>query len=103
MGNQYVLKLTDTNGVLSKFNFTSSNSDVKVSTSGNTLTITSSKAIARERAVVRNQEDPHSEQQRKADCLWRSVFTGRGYRRGEYSSGAGISECEDSLWPRFRL
>ena len=45
-GNQYVLKLTDTNGVLSKFNFTSSNSDVKVSTSGNTLTITSSKAIA---------------------------------------------------------
>ena len=45
-GNQYVLKLTDTNGVLSKFNFTSSNSDVKVSTSGNTLTITSNKAIA---------------------------------------------------------
>ena len=45
-GKQYVLKLTDSNGVLSKFNFTSSNSDVKVSTSGNTLTITSSKAIA---------------------------------------------------------
>ena len=40
------MKLTDSNGVLSKFNFTSSNSDVKVSTSGNTLTITSSKAIA---------------------------------------------------------
>ena len=45
-GKQYVLKLTDSNGVLSKFNFTSSNSDVKVSKSGNTLTITSSKAIA---------------------------------------------------------
>lgn len=44
-GNQYVLKLTDTNGVLSKFNFTSSNSDVKVSTSGNTLTITSIKRL----------------------------------------------------------
>ena len=38
-GKQYVLKLTDSNGVLSKFNFTSSNSDVKVSKSGNTLTI----------------------------------------------------------------
>lgn len=45
-GKQYVLKLTDSNGVLSKFDFTSSNSEVKVSTSGNTLTITSSKAIA---------------------------------------------------------
>ena len=45
-GKQYVLKLTDSNGVLSKFNFTSSNSDVKVSKSGNILTITSSKAIA---------------------------------------------------------
>ena len=45
-GKQYVLKLTDSNGVLSKFNFTSSNSDVKVSKSGNTLTIMSSKAIA---------------------------------------------------------
>ena len=45
-GKQYVLKLTDSNGVLSKFNFTSSNSDVKVSKSGNTLTVTSSKAIA---------------------------------------------------------
>lgn len=44
-GKQYVLKLTDTNGVLSKFDFTSSNSEVKVRTSGNTLTITSSKAI----------------------------------------------------------
>lgn len=45
-GKQYVLELTDTNGVLSKFDFTSSNSDVKVSTSGNTMTITSGKAIA---------------------------------------------------------
>lgn len=45
-GEQYVLKLTDTNGILSKFNFTSSNSAVKVSVSGNTLTLTSEKAIA---------------------------------------------------------
>lgn len=37
-GKQYVLKLTDTNGVLSKFDFISSNSEVKVSRSGNTLT-----------------------------------------------------------------
>ena len=47
-GKQYILKIKDTNGVLSKFNFTSSNSNVKVSRSGNTLTITSDKAIAEE-------------------------------------------------------
>ena len=40
-GDKYVVKLTDTNGVLSKYNFTSSNSSVSVSASGNTLTITS--------------------------------------------------------------
>lgn len=45
-GKQYVLKVTDTNRVLSKFQFTSSNPDVKVSASGNTLTITSKTAIA---------------------------------------------------------
>lgn len=45
-GKQYVLKVTDTNGVLSKFQFTSSNPEVKVSASGNTLTITSKTAIA---------------------------------------------------------
>lgn len=45
-GEKYVLKLTDENGILSKFNFTSSNSAVKVSVSGNTLTLTSEKAIA---------------------------------------------------------
>ena len=47
-GEQYVLKVKDENGILSKFNFTSSNSDVKVSASGNTLTITSKKAITDE-------------------------------------------------------
>ncbi len=44
-GDKYVVKLTDTNGVLSKYNFTSSNSSVSVSASGNTLTITSQKAV----------------------------------------------------------
>lgn len=44
-GEKYVLKLKDENGILSKFSFTSSNSAVKVSTSGNTLTITSNKAL----------------------------------------------------------
>lgn len=44
-GEKYVLKLKDDNGILSKFDFTSSNSEVKVRTSGNTLTITSAKAI----------------------------------------------------------
>lgn len=45
-GSQYILKLTDTNDVLSKFNFTSSDSSVKVSRSGNTLTITSDKVVS---------------------------------------------------------
>lgn len=44
-GEQYELKVKDENGILSKFDFTSSNSNVKVSTSGNTLTITSKTTI----------------------------------------------------------
>lgn len=44
-GTQYVLKLKDENDVLSKFDFISSNSNVKVSASGNTLTLTSKTAI----------------------------------------------------------
>ena len=44
-GGKYVLKLEDANGVLSQFDFTSSNSSVKVSVSGNTLTITSATAV----------------------------------------------------------
>ena len=38
---QYVLKLTDTNGVLSSCTVTASNSNVKITKSGNTLTLTS--------------------------------------------------------------
>ena len=44
-GSQYILKLTDSNGVLSQFAFTSQDSNVKVSVSGNTLTLTSKDAI----------------------------------------------------------
>lgn len=44
-GEKYILRLTDTNGVLSKYNFTSSDSSVSVNASGNTLTITSAKAV----------------------------------------------------------
>ena len=47
-GEQYVLKAKDENGILSKFDFISSNSNVKVSASGNTLTITSKTAITEE-------------------------------------------------------
>ena len=42
---KYSLTLTDSNGVLSEYSFTSSDSNVKVSKSGNKLTITSAKAI----------------------------------------------------------
>ena len=41
-GSQYVLELKDTNGVLKDFTFSSPTSGVKVSQSGNTLTITAS-------------------------------------------------------------
>ena len=57
-GEKYVLKLKDENGILSKFNFTSSNSDVKVSSSGNTLTITSSKAITEEVLLTATKKIP---------------------------------------------
>ena len=42
---KYSLTLTDSNGVLSEYSFTSSDSSVKVSKSGNKLTITSEKAV----------------------------------------------------------
>lgn len=44
-GNEYTLTIKDTNSVLSNFTFTSSDSNVSVSASGNTLTITSKKAL----------------------------------------------------------
>lgn len=42
---KYSLTLTDSNGVLSEYSFISSDSNVKVSVSGNKLTITSAKAV----------------------------------------------------------
>ena len=42
---KYVLTFTDTNGVLSEYNFSSSNKNVTVSKSGNTLTITAASAF----------------------------------------------------------
>ncbi len=44
-GDKYVLNLTDTNGVLSKYNFVSSDSGVSVSVLGSTLTIVSTRAL----------------------------------------------------------
>ena len=41
----YTLTLTDSNGVLSEYSFTSSNSHVRISKSGNTLTLTSPEAL----------------------------------------------------------
>lgn len=41
----YTLTLTDSNGVLSEYSFTSSNSRVCIAKSGNTLTLTSSEAL----------------------------------------------------------
>lgn len=43
-GSKYILELTDTNGVLSNFTFSSSTSGVNVSQSGNTLRITATEA-----------------------------------------------------------
>lgn len=57
-GKQYVLEITDSNKVLSKFDFTSSNSNVKVSRSGNTLTITSDKAITEEVLLTATKKIP---------------------------------------------
>lgn len=41
----YTLTLTDSNGILSEYSFTSSDSRVRISKSGNTLTLTSSEAL----------------------------------------------------------
>ena len=42
---RYTLTLTDSNGVLADFNFSSSNSSVSITKSGNTLTISSAEAL----------------------------------------------------------
>ncbi len=57
-GEKYVLNLTDTNGVLSKYNFTSSDSSVSVSASGNTLTISSKKAVTEEVVLSATKRSP---------------------------------------------
>lgn len=57
-GNNYVLNLTDTNGVLSKYHFTSSDSSVSVSASGNTLTITSAKAVTGDVLLSATKKSP---------------------------------------------
>ena len=44
-GTKYTITLTDTNGVLSKYSLSYSNSDIKISKSGNKLTITSTNPI----------------------------------------------------------
>ncbi len=57
-GEKYVLSLTDTNGVLSKYHFTSSDSSVSVNESGNTLTITSEKAVTGDVLLSATKESP---------------------------------------------
>jgi len=57
-GEKYTLTIKDTNSILSDFTFTSSNSDVKVSQSGNSLTITSSKVITNEVTLTGSKEIP---------------------------------------------
>ena len=57
-GEKYVLKVKDENGVLSKFDFTSPDSRVEVSASGNTLTITSNQAIKDEVCLSATKKVP---------------------------------------------
>lgn len=57
-GEKYVLNLTDTNGVLSQYHFTSSDSSVTVSASGNTLTVTSAKAVTGDVLLSATKKSP---------------------------------------------
>ncbi|MGL6199669.1 MAG: hypothetical protein ACRC3H_12125 [Lachnospiraceae bacterium] len=57
-GEKYTLTIIDTNGVLADFTFTSSNSDVKISQSGNTLTITSDKVITNDVTLTGTKKIP---------------------------------------------
>lgn len=57
-GKNYALTLTDSNGVLSQFSFTSSDSGVKVRVSGNTLTVTSEKALKGEVRLTATKSSP---------------------------------------------
>ena len=49
---QYTLTITDTNGALSGFSATSSDSSVKISKSGNTITLTSDKYISKDATIT---------------------------------------------------
>lgn len=74
-GTQYIAVLTDTNGVLSDYSFSSNNSDLKFTVSGNKLTVTAAKAPESTVSITVSKSV-----QRKGLIVWND---------GQYAPGKG--------------
>lgn len=75
-GTQYIAELSDSNGVLGDYNFSSDNSDLKFSVSGNKLTITSKSAPNDTVSITASRKNS----QRKGLVVWND---------GKYAPGDG--------------
>lgn len=78
-GSAYTTTLTDTNGVLSNYNFSCSQSDVSFSVSGNQLTITAQTALADGLRITAEKANS----QRKGIITWTD---------GKYVPGSGVQD-----------
>lgn len=75
-GSQYIAVLTDSNGVLNDYSFSSNNADLKFSVSGNKLTITTSTAPSDTVSITASRKNS----QRKGLIVWND---------GKYAPGDG--------------
>lgn len=75
-GSQYITVLTDSNGVLGDYNFSSNNADLKFSVSGNKLTITANTAPSDTVSITASRKSS----QRKGLIVWSD---------GKYAPGDG--------------
>ena len=78
-GSAYTTTMTDTNGVLSNYNFSCSQSDVSFSVSGNQLTITAQTALADGLRITAEKANSH----RKGIITWTD---------GKYVPGSGVQD-----------
>lgn len=73
-GTNYSTTLTDTNGVLGNYRFSSSNAEISFSTSGNTLTVTADRAIKGDVTITAEKTNGY----RKGVVVWSDGKIGSG-------------------------
>ena len=90
-GQQYSLTLTDTNGVLGDYTFSSNITGLNFSVDGNQLTITSSQAIKGSVTVKAEKISA----QRSGVVVWTDGITGEGYSATKTTNEAGEIDISD--------